>query len=116
MDRIDKGILLGAVQFLVYAGFLVFFLLKCKAGAPWTKKLSVRVTGVFAGLRALGGLATAALSVAWKADLPGRTEEAYETLLYYPETLVGAVTTVYLAAMLLLALIYLGKVPSGKKK
>ena len=116
MDRIDKSILMGAVQFLVYAGFLVFFLLKSKQGAPWTKKLSVRVTGVFAGLKALGGLATAALSFAWKVDLLGRSEEAYGTLLYYPEALAGAVTTVYLVAMLLLAFIYLGKVPGGKKK
>lgn len=115
MGRIDKSILIGAVQFLVYAGILVLFLLKNKAGADWTKKLSVRVTAVFAGLKALGGLASCALCFAWKLDLLGQTEEAYQSLAAFPETLVGAVTGVYLVAMILLAFIYLGKVPGRKK-
>lgn len=116
MEKIDKSILMSAVQFLVYAGILVFFLLKSKGGAAWTKKLSLRVTAVFAGIKALGSLAACVLCVIWKTDLLGRTEEAYQTLAAFPETLVGAVTSVYLVAMILLAFIYLGKVPAGKKK
>ena len=116
MEGIDKSILMGAVQFLVYAGLLTFYLLKCKGGAGWTSKLSVRVTAVFAGLKALGAFAAAFLNIAWKTDLLRQTEETYRTLATFPDTVIGAVTGVYLFAMLLLAFIYLGKVPGRKKK
>lgn len=110
-------ILMCFAEFLLYGGLLALLIVKGKKGAPWAKKLSVRVTGVFAGVKALGELCVALLYLATEQDLFHLPREQYLEILSWPAGIVDGVTGIYLFAILLLCFIYLGKVqPVGKKQ
>lgn len=114
MNEISGNILFEAARFLVYGGLLAFLTVKTRQGAEWTKKLAVRVTTVFAVLKALGGLVSGFLYLAWQQDLFHKAEEAYRELTAIPETVIQAITSVYFFAMILLGFMYLGNLKKGK--
>lgn len=109
-------IVLNMAEFLVYAGVLVFLLVMRKKGAFWTAKLSVKVTGIFAGVKALGSLCVAFLYLAMEQDLFQLPQEQYLEILSWPAGIVDGITGIYLFAIMLLTFIYLGKVKSAGKK
>lgn len=109
-------IVMNLAEFLLYAGVLVFLLVMGKKGAFWTAKLSVKVTGVFAGVKALASLSVAFLYLAMENDLFHLAQGQYVQLISWPASIIGGITGIYLFATMLLIFIYLGKVsPAGKK-
>lgn len=109
-------LLISVTGFLLYTGVLVFLIVMGKKGAFWTAKLSVKVTGVFAGLKALGELCVAFLYLAMEQDLFHLPQEQYSQILSWPVSIVDGITGIYLFAIMLLTFMYLGKVqPAGKK-
>lgn len=109
-------IIMGFVEFLIYGGLLAFLIVKWKKRTPWAKKLSVKVAGGFAGVRALGQLCLALGYLATELGLFGLTEERYASIRSVPAGIMDGVIGVYVFAALLLCFMYLGKVqPAGKK-
>lgn len=109
-------IIMGFAEFLIYGAVLAFLTVKWKKSTPWAKKLSVKVAGGFAGVRALGQLCLALLYLAMELGLFGLAEEKYASILSVPAGIVDGVTGVYLFAALLLCFMYLGKVQPARKK
>lgn len=109
-------IAMNLAEFLLYAGVLVFLLVMRKKGAFWTAKLSVKVTGVFAGVKALGALCVGFMYLAMEQDLFHLPQGQYVQLISWPASIISGITGIYLFATMLLTFIYLGKVkPAGKE-
>ena len=109
-------LLMSVTEFLVYTGVLVFLIVMGKRGASWTAKLSVKVTGVFAALKALGELCVAFFYLAVEQDLFQLPQGQYAQILSWSASIVDGITGIYLFAIMLLSFMYLGKVqPAGKK-
>ena len=98
-------ILMHLGAFVLYGALLVFLAVKGKQGAAWMKKLSVKVTGVFAAAEALASLFLVIANAAGCA----------EAVLSGIGSLLEWAGMIYIGAMLFLCLLYLGKSTRGKK-
>lgn len=110
MDAIKTDLIASLAEFLLYGGLVAYLGVMHKKGAPWLKKLSVIATEVFAVLKALGALCVSVLYLAMEYGLFGLSSEKAAELLLIPSGVLGAITGVYLFAMLFLDFIFLGKV------
>jgi len=109
-------LIINLAEFLLYTGVFAVFLIMRKKGAFWTAKLSVKITGIFAAVKALGALCVGFLYLAMEQDLFQLSQGEYVRLLSLPASIIGGITGIYLFATMLLTFIYLGKVnPAGKK-
>ena len=98
-------ILMHLGNFVLYGALLVFLAVKGKQGAAWMKKLSVRVTAVFAAVKALTSLFLVIATAAGCA----------EAVLSGVGSVLEWAGMIYIGAMLFLCLLYLGKSARGKK-
>ena len=108
--------MIALAEFLLYTGVFTVLLIMRKKGAFWTGKLSVKVTGIFAGVKALGALCVGFMYLAMEQDLFHLPQGQYVQLISWPASIISGITGIYLFATMLLTFIYLGKVkPAGKE-